>query len=156
MSTRQAAYRADMAKEFQDEHVPLAYLITFRSYGTWLHGKRGSIDRFHNTFGTPALPPDEARWRYNRSAVVQPPVKLGARQRALVEQAIRETCDIRKWPFWVINVRSNHIHTVVTASCKPERVLNAFKANATRQLREARCWDSERSPRAYGGSKRYL
>ena len=34
--------------------VPLAYLITFRTYGTWLHGDaRGSVDREHNVFGTP-------------------------------------------------------------------------------------------------------
>ena len=144
------------SKEFRDEHIPVGYLITFRSYGTWLHGKRGSVDRFHNTYGTPTLPPDEARWRYNRSALVQPTVKLRARQRELVEQAIRETCGIRKWSLWAVNVRTNHIHTVVTANCKPDRVLNAFKANSTRQLREARCWDSERSPWAHGGSKRYL
>ena len=24
--------------EFTDDHIPLAYLITFRSYGNWLHG----------------------------------------------------------------------------------------------------------------------
>jgi hypothetical protein len=32
---------------WNDTDIPLAYLITFRCYGTWLHGdKRGSIDRF--------------------------------------------------------------------------------------------------------------
>ena len=32
--------------EFQDRSTPLAYLITIRSYGTWLHGdERGSMDR---------------------------------------------------------------------------------------------------------------
>jgi hypothetical protein len=36
-------------REFNDDHIPLAYLITFRCYGTWLHGdSRGSVDRFHN------------------------------------------------------------------------------------------------------------
>lgn len=23
--------------EFKDDHIPIAYLITFRGYGTWLH-----------------------------------------------------------------------------------------------------------------------
>jgi len=33
--------------ESDNERIPLAYLITFRSYGTWLHGdERGSVDRF--------------------------------------------------------------------------------------------------------------
>jgi REP element-mobilizing transposase RayT len=134
----------------------LGYLITFRSYGTWLHGKEGSVDRSHNVYDTPKLPADAARWRYNRRALAQPPVKLGARHRALVEQAVRETCEIRKWSFWAVNARTNHVHAVVTANCKPERVLSAFKANATRTLREAKCWLSERSPWAHRGSKRYL
>ncbi len=44
-------------REFNDEHIPLAYFITFRCYGTWLHGdRRGSVDRFHNIYGTPRLP----------------------------------------------------------------------------------------------------
>ncbi|MDQ3490280.1 MAG: hypothetical protein M3449_04330 [Acidobacteriota bacterium] len=36
---------------WNDTDIPLAFLTTFRTYGTWLHGdKRGSIDRFHNVF----------------------------------------------------------------------------------------------------------
>ena len=143
-------------QEFRDEHTPFGYLITFRSYGTWLHGKSGSVDRFHNTYGTPTLTADAARLRYNQRALSQSPVTLRAKQRALVEEAIRETCEIRKWSLWTINVRTNHVHTVVTANCKPERALNAFKANATRKLREAKRWDRDRSPWAHGGSKRYL
>ena len=44
--------------DFQRRTQPLAFLITFRCYGTWLHGdERGSIDRrnFHR-YGTPAMP----------------------------------------------------------------------------------------------------
>jgi hypothetical protein len=54
-------------REFSDDHTPLAYLITFRSYGTWLHGDpRGSVDRFHNVYGTPRLPPNSQREKYER------------------------------------------------------------------------------------------
>jgi hypothetical protein len=36
--------------------APLAYLITFNTYGSWLHGdRRGSVDRFHNRYGTPRV-----------------------------------------------------------------------------------------------------
>jgi len=121
-----------------------------------LHGKDGSVDRLHNAYGTSTLTADAARLRYNRRALSQSPVTLRAQQRALVEEAIRETSEIRKWSLWAVNVRTNHIHTVVTANCTPERVVNAFKANSTRQLREAKCWNSERSPWSQGGSKRYL
>lgn len=143
-------------KEFRDDHTPFGYLITFRCYGTWLHGTEGSVDRSHNAYGAPKLAADGARFRYNRRALARSPAKLNARQRALVEQAIRETCEIRKWSFWAVNARTNHVHAVVTASCKPERVLSAFKANATRNLREAKCWGSSASPWAYRGSRRYL
>jgi len=146
-----------MIREFRNEEFPLAYLITFRSYGTWLHGdRRGSVDRFHNRFGTPRLPPNEPWRKYNRELLTHTPVKLRSRQRAAVEQAIRETCKIRKWDFWTTNVRSNHVHTVVSASCKPEIVLAALKANATRKLRESGCWHSGRSPWVDRGSKKYL
>jgi REP element-mobilizing transposase RayT len=142
--------------EFRDDHTPFGYLITFRSYGTWLHGRAGSVDRFHKIYGTPKLPADRARWRYNRRALMQRPVRLGSRQRKLIENAIRETCNIRAWCLWAINVRTNHVHVVVTAHCRPARVMSAFKANATRKLREANAWRSERSPWAEGGSKRYI
>ena len=142
--------------EFQDDHIPLAYLITFRSYGTWLHGRSGSVDRFHNVYGTPTLPPDEARRQYNKRLLAQRPVTLDGKQRAAVELAVRETCRIRNWRLWAFNIRTNHVHTVVTASCDPELVLIALKANATRRMKEARCWSGKRSPWVRRGSKRYL
>ncbi|HEY8187807.1 MAG TPA: hypothetical protein VIF64_17180, partial [Pyrinomonadaceae bacterium] len=47
-----------------------------------------------------------------------------------------------------------HIHTVVSANQKkPELVLNAFKSNATRQLREDGLWPHPFSPWADKGSK---
>ena len=37
-----------MAHKLEDERIPLGYLITFRTYGTWLHGdKRGSVNDIH-------------------------------------------------------------------------------------------------------------
>ena len=43
-------------RDFDDNEFPLAYLITFRCYGTWLHGdERGSMDRTHNVFGAPKI-----------------------------------------------------------------------------------------------------
>ncbi|MBA3357169.1 MAG: hypothetical protein H0U18_14775 [Pyrinomonadaceae bacterium] len=51
--------------------------------------------------------------------------------------AIRETCKTRKWRLWAINVRTNHVHSVVTGTRDPDIVLNAFKANATREMKES-------------------
>jgi len=141
--------------EYSDERIPFGYLITFRSYGTWLHGVGGSVDRFHNIYGTPKLPADEKRKQYNQRLLKQPPVKLSAAQCAAILAAITETCEIRKWNCglqYSIQPRSfGH-----SANCKPRRILSALKANATRKMREAGCWNSERSPWVFRGSKRYL
>ena len=53
-------------------------------------------------------------------------------------------------------MRTNHIHAVVTANKKPEALLSALKANATRALREVSLWASELSPWEFRGSKKYL
>jgi REP element-mobilizing transposase RayT len=55
-----------------------------------------------------------------------------------------------------MNIRKNHVHTVVSANKKPGLILNAFKANATRQLRQDGIWSYEFSPWADKGSKRKL
>ena len=144
-------------REFNEEHVPRGYLITFRCYGTWLHGDgRGSVDRFHNRYGSPLIPPNKQWERYNRRSLKRPPVSLNARRRAAVDAAIRETNKIRNWRLWTLNARTNHVHTVVSANCDPDRILNAFKANATRKMREAGCWQSSGSPWVERESKKRL
>lgn len=55
-----------------------------------------------------------------------------------------------------VNVRTNHVHAVVFANQKPDAVMSALKANATRAMREAGVWASELSPWEFRGSKKYL
>jgi REP element-mobilizing transposase RayT len=143
---------------WNDTDIPLAYLITFRCYGTWLHGdERGSTDRFHNIYKSPFIAPNEKWHHHNKQNLKDIPVLLNAKQRRTVENAVRETCEKRKWILRAINVRTNHIHTVVSIGIKsPDIALNAFKANATRLMRENGCWQSVRSPWADNGSKRHL
>ena len=139
---------------WNDTDTPLAFFISFRTYGTWLHGdKRGSIDRFHNRYGSPYIPPNKNWHRYNQQQLKTKPLILGTSQRKAIETAIRETCKIRKWSLLAFNIRTNHVHTVVTANRKPDLVLTAFKANATRQLRDEDLWVHDFSPWARKGSK---
>ena len=86
----------------------------------------------------PGLAPNAMRRKHDRELLKQPPVKLNSSQREVIKGAIRETCTIRHWQLWTMNVRTNHVHAVVTANKKPEAVLSALKANATRAMREAR------------------
>ena len=99
---------------WNDTDIPLAYLITFRCYGTWLHGdKRGSIDRFHNAYKSPYIEANPQWHRHNAQALEGEPVILDARRRTSVERAIRETCQFRKWHLRAVSVRTNHVHVVV-------------------------------------------
>jgi REP element-mobilizing transposase RayT len=137
--------------------TPPAYLITFRCYGTWLHGDgRGSIDRTHNVYGAELIPPNERWQKHNTHALKYEAVELDAARREAVEEAVRETCTFRNWLLRAVNARTNHVHAVVSASCRPETVLKAFKANATRRMRERGCWTHSHSPWSEGGSRRYL
>ena len=116
----------------------LAYLITFRCYGTWLHGDdRGSIDRWHNQYGGELLaarPSLEAR---EREVLKGPPFALDAPRRAAVAAALEAEAGHYRWTLHVVHVRTNHVHVVVSAPEMPEKVLNMLKAAATRCLRQA-------------------
>ncbi len=117
---------------------PLGYFITFRTYGTWLHGDdRGSVDRKHNEFGTPTLPASEERVKWERSELKQEPVELDAKRREIVERTIREVCAHKCWVLMEVHVRTNHVHVVVDAHGAPEPMMNAFKAWSSRRLAEA-------------------
>ena len=95
-------------REFNDDHTPLAYLITFRCYGTWLHGhSRGSVDRFHNRYGAPLIAPNRRWLQHKERALKRPPVNLSRRRRAAVKEAIQEVCRIRRWQLWTCNIRTN-------------------------------------------------
>lgn len=143
---------------WNDTDIPLAVLFTFRSYGTWLHGDdRCSIDRHNNIYGTPRYSKLDHWEQISRERMKHDPVTLNARQRSAVEYAVRETCIIRNWGMYAINVRTNHGHVVAAVGSKsPDLVLSTFKANATSIMRERNCWQFKHSPWAEKGSKRRL
>ncbi len=145
-------------REWEDNTIPYGYLITFRTYGTWLHGdERGSVDRLNNIYMTPRIKKIAARERYHRSLMKRPPVVLDSEMRMSVEMAIREVCDHKNWLLRAINVRTNHAHAVATTSDRNHsKVLNAFKAYSTRKMRERGCWVLDQSPWSDKGSQRVL
>lgn len=145
-------------REWEDNDIPYGFLITFRSYGTWLHGdERGSVDRNHNTYGSPRIPENAGLKKLSRSTMKRPPVVLNRKMRKAVEIAIREVCQHRGWTLRAINVRTNHVHVVVSTSDRDHsKVLNAFKAYSTRKMRELGCWASDATPWVDKGSQRVL
>jgi REP element-mobilizing transposase RayT len=144
-------------RDFDDNDFPLGYLITFRCYGTWLHGdQRGSMDRKHNRYGTPRIATNFRLEQSDSEQRQHAPITLNAAQRDVVKNAVREVCEYRKYLLRAVNVRTNHAHTVVTAMQKPEPILDAFKSYATRALRKAGLLSTTVRPWARHGSTIYL
>lgn len=146
---------ADMAN-WNETDEPIAYLITFRTYGTWLAGnERGSMDKYHNSFGGPRAVVSEERNQMHQARLKSPPFILTAASRHPVEAAIREVCHYREWALHALAVRTNHAH-VVSSGRRSERMLNDFKAYSTKALRSAGEWKYDHSPWVDKGSRRYL
>ena len=140
-----------------DAPVPLAYLITFTCYGTHLHGaEAGSVDRYHNTPGTPHLAADGARVRVEQARMSQPAYQLNGKGRQRALQTIIDVSAHRTWALFAAHVRATHIHTVVHAHAAPERVMNDFKAYISRRLTERGNEATDRKRWSRHGSTRYL
>ena len=136
---------------------PQAYFITFRCYGTWLPGdQRGSVDRHHNVPGEPLLEACEKREAYHSDNLRHAPFVLDHRQAIVVDSAIREVCAHRGWELHALNVRTNHVHVVVTADCGVEHVMTSLKSWSTRHMRERGLLGSDTKPWSRHGSTRYL
>jgi len=117
---------------------PLAYLITFTTYGTWLHGdKRASVNEEHNRFGEEFIPHNPGLNTKEQSLLKHPPIKLNAFCRNIVLRAILEVCEFRGWFAHSIHVRSNHVHIVVSGKEEPEKMMRDFKIYATKAIKKA-------------------
>jgi len=126
--------------------APLAYLITWTTYGTWLPGDgRGWVEA-----GKPGIQtPNDARRSMVRSELRYEPVQLDASQRTVVSETIRKHCDLRQWTIHALNVRSNHIHLVAAADAAPEKVMSQLKSWCSRRLNEAAYADGSCSRRKW-------
>ena len=136
---------------------PIAYFITFHTYGTWLHGDdRGSVDRHHNTFGNMTLPPDAKKSASEQALLKGDFLILNESRRENVGKTIRAVCDFKGWHVLALNVRTNHVHIVISAESTPERVMNTLKSWATRRLTEAGLIQHGQKVWTRHGSTRYI
>jgi REP element-mobilizing transposase RayT len=128
----------------EDSMAPLAYLITWTTYGSWLHGD----ERVWVQSGQPGIQaPDQERQTSVRLRMTEATVLLDEPQRQLVEGTIREHCRIRQWHLHAVNVRSNHVHVVVSADLAPEETMRQLKAWCSRRLSEQAGLASEKGTR---------
>src|SRR6185436_8124685 len=125
------------------QNPPLAYFISFRTYGTWLHGDpRGSVHRRSRVHGTPLYPALPGLVRAEERLLSHEPVQLDALRRGLVADAVWGVCRYRAWVLHALAVRVEHVHVVLTTgpNIPPERVMTSLKAWATRGWsKQGRC-----------------
>jgi REP element-mobilizing transposase RayT len=134
-----------------------AYLITFTTYATWVHGdERGSVDREHNIPGTALLSPSAPRRRMVTGLMKSNEVKLNREQRTVIQKTIDRVCAHFDWELHTVNVRTNHVHIVVSAPESPERVMNVLKSWTTRALVAAKLINQGSKMWTRHGSTRYL
>ena len=135
----------------------MVFLITFVCYGRHLHGSEsGSVDREHNLPGSPLLEVDSARTAAELELMDQTLYHLDPIRRAAVLEAIQEVCGHQGWSLLAAHVRSSHVHAVVAAEVRPERIMGAFKTYASRRLNRMGLDEPDRKRWARHGSTRWL
>lgn len=102
------------------------------------------------------MPPNTALRAYESDALRNSAIALSPAQRAVVDEAVRSVCTYREWNLRALNVRTNHVHAVVSAGVPPERVMNTWKAWSTRRLRELSQIDAAQRVWSRHGSTVYL
>ncbi len=138
--------------------MPLAYFITFHTYGTWLHGQdSGSVVDGQNRPGDPLIPTTPALESSSRELMPEPPYCLTTpTARDAVLDVLREVCAHRGWFIHAAHVRTTHVHLVVSGNAALEKVLTDIKAYATRRLKAIRDEPTRRHRWSHHGSTRYL
>jgi REP element-mobilizing transposase RayT len=144
-------------KESANRIWPLSYFLTYRTYGTWLQGDaRGWVSRRRASIEAPTEPPAPGLNAFHAEHLQAQPLVLDEQARACDDAAVRADCEHRSWTLLALNVRSNHVHSVVSAALRPERILDAFKSWSTRRLVEAGMLEADRPAWTRHGSTRYL
>lgn len=135
----------------------MRYFITFSCYGVHLHGEgAGSVDRHHNLVGSRVLEPDPQRVSAERQSMTQPLYRLDQGRRAAVLSALQRHCLYRGWGLLAAHVRTSHVHVIVKAEVRPERVMSELKSYASRELNRLGCDGPDRKRWARHGSTRWL
>ena len=110
---------------------PLADLLTWPTYGTWLPGdERGWVEYRHGWQLA-----DPARQREAQARLTEDACLLDQDQRRLVELTIADHCRVRGWTLHTVNCRSNHVHVIVAGDREPKEIQEQFQAWCTRRLK---------------------
>jgi REP element-mobilizing transposase RayT len=107
---------------------PLAYHITFGTYGTHLHGNpRGSVDRLHNVPGEPIIGTNAGWERMEASKLRFAPRYLNNDQRGFVEAMVPEICVRGGWDYHNAAAQPDHVHSLLSTDSDGQVVRRLLK-----------------------------
>ena len=131
---------------------PIAFFVTWPTYGTWLPGdERGWIE-YHHGWQLPS-PNLESLCS---SRMTEKQCLLSGPEQQIVEEQAAETCRYRGWILHAVECRTNHVHLVVSAfETNPKKIRADIKAWCTRRLKE-KSSSSRMNYWAERGSIRYV
>ncbi len=136
---------------------PLAYHITFGTYGTRLHGDaRGTVDRPMNEPGDPIVG-ENADWkRIERAKLKFPPILLTEEQRLYADSIVVSICARGGWQLHAFAARKDHVHTLLTTKADAKTVRRLLKRWLGQALSQRWPLAKEASWWAEGGSVKWV
>jgi len=138
---------------------PLAYHITFGTYGTRLHGDpRGTVDRLHNKHGDPIIGQNNDWLAIESANLTGKPVVFDQPVRVGIEQVINSVCERGGWECHAGACQSNHVHVLLTSSDDSKLTRRLLKRWLSECLNDEYGSESSESGRwwAKGGSIKWV
>jgi REP element-mobilizing transposase RayT len=116
--------------------APIAYHITFGTYGTRLHGDpRLTVDRRHNQFGTPFVDENLVRERIAAASMRFERVVLSLESRQRIEASIPNISAGLGWEYHVAAAQPDHVHLLVTLDGDAKTARRLMKRRLSQMLK---------------------
>jgi REP element-mobilizing transposase RayT len=107
---------------------PLAYHITFGTYGARLHGGgRPTVHHQQNRPGDAFIRVDPTLQATEKARLNGPVVRLDANMRASVERWMPAICQRGGWRLWIAAAQHDHLHVLLSASRRGKAVRRWLK-----------------------------
>jgi REP element-mobilizing transposase RayT len=111
---------------------PIAFFLTWSTYGTWLPGDSRGWVEYRRGFQLP----DPILELECAARMTEHACRLTLDQRERVHTQVAETCEHKGWLLHAVNCRTNHVHVVLSSPAHPKTIREQLKAWCTRQLNE--------------------
>ncbi|MBI1335854.1 MAG: hypothetical protein GC164_02700 [Phycisphaera sp.] len=107
---------------------PLAYHITFGTYGTRLHGDtRGTVHRSMNQPGDPIIGRDDKWQAIEKNLLRFEPVILTQPQRSEIETALPGIAERGGWSLHITAAQPDHVHVLLSTEHDPQAARKVLK-----------------------------